>query len=174
MKIKNQKKLLWLFDMGYVSVDTLKGLVYRTRNNQAYYEEPQLIRGSRTVGGYKRTCLRLKNDRVYPYLHQIVFLYKYRHIPEGMTIDHKDNDKDNNRLSNLQLLSNADNARKGHVDSPRPQKGEINKMSKLTTKEVIKIRKEALMKSAESLAKEYKVSVSNVYFILNRTTWRHI
>lgn|SRR5574341_1298399 len=36
-------------------------------------------------------------------------------VPEGFTIDHKDNDKQNNHIDNLQLLSPEDNARKGNA-----------------------------------------------------------
>lgn len=36
-------------------------------------------------------------------------------IPEGMTVDHIDGDKTNNRLTNFQLLSSKDNAVKGNA-----------------------------------------------------------
>ena len=70
-------------------------------------------------------------DKVYP---AIVFSYKsktqifplgrfiyawfYGDVPEGMVVDHVDNDPFNNRVENLQLLSPEDNLAKRYVDNP--------------------------------------------------------
>lgn len=50
-------------------------------------------------------------------------------LPEGFTIDHIDEDKTNDALENLQLLSNGDNIRK-NVET-RTKRGELNVMLKL-------------------------------------------
>ena len=42
----------------------------------------------------------------------------YGEIPTGMTIDHIDEDKSNDALDNLQLLSRTDNSRKGNATRP--------------------------------------------------------
>ena len=46
------------------------------------------------------------------YIHRLVWEKFVGQIPEGFEIDHKNNQKDDNRLSNLQLLSRSDNIAK--------------------------------------------------------------
>ena len=50
--------------------------------------------------------------RQHYYIHQLVYRYYVGNIPEGMTVDHIDNDKNNNHYSNLQLLTRSDNTKK--------------------------------------------------------------
>ena len=45
-------------------------------------------------------------------VHRVIFTLVSGNIPEGMTIDHIDNDKTNNNINNLQLLSHRDNIAK--------------------------------------------------------------
>ncbi len=49
------------------------------------------------------------------FIHRLVYETWVEDIPEGMSVDHIDNDKLNNHYSNLQLLSMEDNARKGNA-----------------------------------------------------------
>ena len=44
------------------------------------------------------------------YVHRLIYILVNGNIPEGMTIGHTDNDKSNNHISNLQLLSHRDNS----------------------------------------------------------------
>ena len=48
------------------------------------------------------------------FLHRMVYETFIGDIPEGYEIDHINNVKTDNRLSNLQLLTKADNLRKAH------------------------------------------------------------
>lgn len=48
-------------------------------------------------------------------VHKVVWIYFNGLIPEGMTVDHIDDVKTNNHISNLQLLSAIDNAIKGNA-----------------------------------------------------------
>jgi hypothetical protein len=52
-------------------------------------------------------------------VHQLVAMAFLNHKPNGMTIvvDHKNNDRSNNRLENLQLLSNRENCSKDKKNS---------------------------------------------------------
>lgn len=49
------------------------------------------------------------------FVHKLVYLAFCGEIPEGLTVDHIDNDKLNNHYSNLQLLSRGDNSVKGNA-----------------------------------------------------------
>jgi len=52
--------------------------------------------------------------RYYPNLHQIVWESFNGEVPSKLVIDHSDNQKDNNILSNLQLLTKKENTIKYH------------------------------------------------------------
>lgn len=48
-------------------------------------------------------------------LHRLVYLQFIGDIPEGMVIDHIDNDPTNNDLDNLQLMTRSENTKKDAV-----------------------------------------------------------
>jgi hypothetical protein len=52
--------------------------------------------------------------RYYPNLHQIVWESFNGEVPSHLCIDHSDNDKNNNTLNNLQLLTKKQNTIKYH------------------------------------------------------------
>lgn len=56
--------------------------------------------------GYKYVCV----DGVHHRVHRLVFLMHHGHMPA--LIDHKDNDRLNNRIENLDAISNSDNLKK--------------------------------------------------------------
>lgn len=60
------------------------------------------------------------------YVHRLVYEAFIGDIPEGMTVDHEDGNKQNNHVSNLQIMSRGGNSQKGnakkwHVISPEGQ-----------------------------------------------------
>lgn len=70
--------------------------------------------GTSSRGGYLTLCLRCKDQksRVF-YFHRVIWFYFNGEIPQGYEINHIDEDKTNNSLSNLELLSRGDNIRYG-------------------------------------------------------------
>lgn len=72
--------------------------------------------------------------------HRIVYALSHGECPAQLTVDHIDNNKDNNSISNLQLLSRGDNSLKSHEGRVYPQ-GEDSTSSKVTKEEVLKIYK---------------------------------
>lgn len=59
-------------------------------------------------GGYLKVKLGGKAELV----HRVIYAKHYGEIPQDMDVDHIDNNRMNNRIENLQLLSRADNVRK--------------------------------------------------------------
>lgn len=64
--------------------------------------------------GYYRICLYKKKKRKSYYIHQLVAIAFLNHIPNGneQVVDHINNDRTNNMLSNLQIISNRENLSK--------------------------------------------------------------
>tara|TARA_R110002020_G_scaffold392352_1_gene602612 strand:+ start:2192 stop:2689 length:498 start_codon:yes stop_codon:yes gene_type:complete len=73
----------------------------------------------RTLTPYKNGGIRIelqkKPKRIQYYLHQLVAMAFLNHVPDGTTklvVDHIDNNRLNNRLDNLQIVTNRENLSK--------------------------------------------------------------
>lgn len=113
------------------------------------------------------------------YIHRLVaetFLPNPDNLRE---VNHKDLDKSNNHVDNLEWVSSATNKRhavnSGVNFNPSPKKGEDCGASKLTEKEVRQIRKRhAKGETAVSLAAAFNVTKTNIRYIIRRLTWKHV
>ena len=100
---------------------------------------------NRTPSGYLQVRLMLRGKRHHALAHRLVF----RHasgaaIPDGLTVNHKNGRKDDNRPSNLEVATYLEQAtharrvlRRGRLD----QSGAKNSMAKLSASNVAEIRR---------------------------------
>mgnify|MGYP003652830279 CR=1 FL=1 len=74
----------------------------------------RLLKQSPTDRGYLRVNLSNDNKSKTKYIHKLVAVAFLGHVPDGMNviIDHIDNRKGNNHVSNLQLTTNRENTSK--------------------------------------------------------------
>lgn len=88
-------------------------------------------------------------------------------------INHKDLDKQNNRVENLEWATNNENRQHAVVNGRvwRCQ-GEVNPLAKLSNKVVLLIA--ASKKPGTELAKRYNISPTTICDIKNGKTWTHI
>ena len=101
---------------GYDSyeIDTL-GNVYSNKNARNFKStDGKLKQRLVSQGGYKQVSLYTTGTKKPKQLlvHRLVYQNFVGEIPDGMQIDHIDNDKHNNELDNLQVLSAAANMKK--------------------------------------------------------------
>lgn len=118
----------------------------------------------------------LNKNRTYHYIHTLVMKTFVGPRPEGKEINHKDNDKTNNNLDNLEYVTHSENVRHSFRfdrDHKHPsQKGEDNSGVKLTNNDIYCIRS-----SPESnivLAARYGVCKRHIQYIKERKRWSHI
>lgn len=108
-------------------------------------------------------------------IHRLVgltFIPNPENLPQ---INHKDGVKTNNNVSNLEWCDNTYNQRHAWENGlGNPSRGSTNGMSKLTNEIVLRIRREYPDKSQNELSREYGVSQSQIWSIVNRKTWFHI
>lgn len=94
--------------------------------------------------------------------------------PDGMEVNHKDGDKQNNCVWNLEYLTKADNQRHALSIGLKPVfRGTDNPMARLNWDKVRAIRSAFISGSSiTSLCKQYGVSKRTVQFIVNNETWK--
>ena len=77
--------------------------------------------------GYLEVCLSIVDEcgqhrRIYKRVHRLVWETFNGLIPDGLTIDHIDSNKQNNCLSNLRLLTRKENTSIAHKNRPSPHR----------------------------------------------------
>jgi transcriptional regulator len=149
------------------------------RVNTGYYEiiDYQLHRKGKPIGsinkdGYLVNALKIGKE----YTHRIVFAY-YNGIDELLkyeTINHKDGNKLNNDISNLEGVTKGDNVRHAFRTGLN-HSGEDCTNAVLTEKEVKEIKKLLnLGYNQYNIARHYKVSRSAILNIHLGETWKNV
>ena len=123
-------------------------------------------------GGYLHVVIRKTTP-----IHRLV-AQAFIPNPEGKTdVNHKDNNRLNNNVSNLEWCSRKENilwaSKQGRLLGNR-SRGEETNNSKLKTQDIIEIRKMHGVKTSKELASVYNVHISNIRYIINRKTWSHV
>ncbi len=86
----------------------------RVRVSYGYiYKE---VKGQLSPKGYKQIKLATSTAAGTVLMHRVIWIAAHGDIPDGMTIDHINSDKTDNRLCNLQLLTIEDNILKAWRD----------------------------------------------------------
>lgn len=98
--------------------------------------------------------------------------------PSGLVINHIDGDRTNNKLNNLEYITQQENmahaARTGLL-SGEAHRGHKNGNSKLTDRVVLSIVDEIMSGSLiEELSTKYHVHRDTISLILKRKTWTHL
>lgn len=167
---KNDAVALQLIKSGRLVVDFENGLVYSQTSNT-----PTKPVGSKTKRGYMRATISVGGKQVAFLLHRIVWIAA-NGIPDEKTpqINHKDTNKTNNKLSNLELQDNVGNCQHAAAHGLMGYwcRGVRAAKGKLTGAEVIEIRRlHDAGRSAKSIAKQFKVSANSIECIINKKSW---
>lgn len=137
------------------------GKAHRGKNNS------QWLRGYFiTDNGYKK--IRVGNKYVFEHRY-VVEQHSGEKLDNKLDVHHIDGDKLNNHIDNLIVLTKSQHA------IAHNRRGENNNKTKLSEDQVIEIReKYAMGTSSIKLGKLFNVHSSNIRYIVNRTTWKHI
>ena len=129
--------------------------------------------------GYLQVCLTNKNTYSIHRLVALTFIENKENKPE---VNHKDGNKSNNHVSNLEWNTTQENLEHKRINNlgktlkaKLSATGENNSQAKLKENEVLYIRKNAIVrKDAIRLSNELNVSIATIYDIKNKRSWSHI
>jgi len=126
--------------------------------------------------GYLRVSLNKDGHGKREYVHRLVAQLFIGDCPENYQVNHKDGNKLNNHVDNLEYVTMSQNIKHAFQTGLTQNKGEDHYKSSLTAEQVLEIRQ--LYKSGEysqrELAKVFGVSRGCIKDIVNRKNWRHI
>ena len=106
--------------------------------------------------------------------HRIVYALNHGICPADLTIDHVDTNKDNNCISNLELVSRGENSRRC-MSQREPKRGSDVSGSKLTEKQILEIYNLFLEgKSNDDIAALYCVHSRYVSLVRHGKRWKYM
>jgi hypothetical protein len=118
-----------------------------------------------------------KNGKLSPKkVHRLVALTFVPNPENKPQVNHKDGNKQNNNIDNLEWNTKKENIKHAHENGLINRKGVKNSQSKLTEQQVLEIRElySNGKYSSRQLAKEYGMNKSSISSVINRKTWKHM
>lgn len=136
----------------------------------------KLLKPEVTNVGYLRVCL-VKNNLRYRYsIHRLVVEAFIGKINDGLQVNHINGVKTDNRVENLEIITQAENIRHSYkINLHKPRLGEVSNNHKLDNDIIFEIRKRFKMgENKHKLASYFGVCRATIRNIINRKTWKHI
>ena len=128
--------------------------------------------------GYLAVDIQRQQERSRFYLHRLIWTAFRGPIPSGLEVNHKDGDRANNSLDNLELVTRSANMLHCFEElspSLNRVRGTEHHKAKLTPEDVRQIV--SLHRSGTSqreLARQYGVSKNAIRLILKGRNWKHV
>lgn len=128
-----------------------------------------------TKKGYQRVALNKNGKQKRMYVHRLVAKTFIPNEENRTQINHKDGNKLNNHISNLEWCTNQENIIHSYKTGLRvgtDAKGERNTMARLSEEDVMEIR--ISNNKIARIANKFGVSKSCIYKIKQRKRWAHV
>ena len=153
----------------------------KNRNGRHYFIKSHPLKIHTKENGYQRVVLSLNGHSKYYYVHRLVaelFIPNSDNLPY---VNHKDGDKSNNHVDNLEWCTRSENEKHAWLIGLKSKntigtKGEKHGMHKLTQEQVDYIRSVHKRFDSEfgsaGLAKKFGVSSQTITNIVNYRNWK--
>ncbi len=124
-----------------------------------------LIAGHILQNGYRQVGLFRDKKPVFRVVHRLVIVAFRGAVPQGMEVNHKDGDKRNNHIDNLEFVTHRQNMRHARIELEALGR-------KLIEADVTEIRRRlAAGERQKALSKMFGVSLSMVSYIATNRLW---
>ena len=136
----------------------------------------RIIKTQNNGKGYLQYYVSIHRKRIMRYAHRLVAYYFLPNPNHYTEINHKDGNKSNNNVSNLEWCSKSQNMVHAiNTGLKVSQKGEEVARAKLNNESVLQIRKLASEKMLhKDIAKKFNISIGYIWHLVNKTKWKHI
>lgn len=172
----------------------IQGAPYEVSSLGRFWSVPRVIstaKGPRAIGGmvmktklahdgYVLAGFKIASSQKWIMAHKVVTENFLGLCPSGMQVNHKDGDKRNNCLDNLEYVTPKENIRHANAMGLRSNNGWVpgnaHSRAKLTENDIRAIRsiRSRFGISFSKLGKMFMVHSSNINQIVKRITWSHI
>jgi hypothetical protein len=125
--------------------------------------------------GYPSVVLKNKDKIDTQYIHKLVCAAFIGPCPQGYQVNHKDFDRTNNHISNLEYVTPSENVRHA-IDAGRIPRGSEHPYAKLSEEDVLAIRKmwNSEQYSNKEIGELFNISQAHISNIAKGEKWRHI
>jgi len=149
--------------------------MYRPNRFGLKYFPPKVLKTEVMKKGYHRVKLYKDSKGKKFFIHRLVAKAFIPNPENKDTVNHKDNDKSNNKVENLEWMTNRENYEHAQENNwALCHKGSGHPNSKLEEKDVLSIRKlRSKGIGVKEIAHRYKISDSHIYSICSYRTWKH-
>lgn len=165
---KNEEHAMPLVSGGVLKVEDT-GIVFRWKGGRWKRNDYQ------RRSGYWVVTFRAMGRMLYVRVHRLVWRVFRGEIPDGLTINHKDGNKSNNALENLELATESEQMLHAYSTSLMSKAG-IKHHRALFTEEQIRDIRERLAGGERccDLSREFGCSKGAIFNIKRRRTWNHV
>ena len=166
---------------GWISVDFDRGLIF---NNHTLS-----FMGYSTTSGYSALAWRYKGKVYHILQHRLIWMLAHGPIPNGLQINHKNGNKKDNRLYNLEIVTPSENVKHayntGLIDIQKISKNQHNyfqhnahvssKLMDDQVREILKLRKQnPSFYTIRKLGELFNIGHNNILSILQRKSYKHV
>lgn len=172
MKNVKQKLLLKLLTLGLYKIDAKNGIIYCKGKNGTGIWKPKIP--TTTKDGYIQYHLVHNKKRISVYAQNLFYINENGQYPENKVIDHRNNIKSDNKISNLNCISHKENLKKSRTKKPISKGCKRIMGNKL--KQIFKLYKEGFNQSQiASVLKLHRLSVRyHINKFENKEQFRYI
>jgi hypothetical protein len=156
---------------------TEDGSIYRTRCRLCKAECFIKMPYTEDDWGYHRIKFTYNRKRYTVFVHRAVYSFFHGEIPDGMMINHKDGNKQNNALSNLEIVTPRENIfHARYVLKTNKSFGETHPFARLKAYDIGRILyyHNRGIYNTKQLAAMFCVSTTQIYKIRKLKAWRSV
>jgi hypothetical protein len=137
-----------------------------------------ILKSSINAAGYRHNTFSVNGSFKTLHLHRMLAIAFIENPNKYLVVNHKDGNKTNNNLDNLEWVTYSENTRHGYRIGlmKNPTKGTSVATSRLNNSQVLEIRDKYIpyKNPMNKIALEYNVCERTILDIITRATWKHI